>query len=489
MNGNVQHGRYFVKNKVCDLRPSISRRSSDTRRPSRRLLFHKVSHDRKKGIIRKDGLWKCFVEKILRTCSDIKRLYLLVRVKKDKLIEKRIDDYFDNVLFDVLRKTRPNFRQQISIIEGDLSLPGIGISSEDRRHLIDTVDVIIHNAAMVIFSAKISTLLSTNVLGTKEMLDLAVECRHLKADLQIVRDMIRSDIENEAGLSKEVLSNFLGPFPNPYVFTKAIAESIVQDYAKKVSFPCGVFRMSIVLSTYKEPLTAWCGNMNGPTFSLVGIGLGLIHAICIAKHGAPDLVPADMTANACLAAVWDLVENKKDHKEGCIYNYGSSVVNPLSYYYFQEVVQKYGVTIPSSKNVWKCCLVLCTSYRLFMVYHVLFHYIPAIIADIFCLVQFKKPKFMSMLLRIEKHRSELLYFMVNNWTIKVDEMVKIWERMNTTDHELFFCDLRELDWERYCIIYWRGLRVYLLKDPMDNLEEAKRTNLYELRLLINYVKK
>lgn len=41
---------------------------------------------------------KCLVEKLLRGCPDLNRIYLLVREKRGKQPEERIDSFFDDVV-------------------------------------------------------------------------------------------------------------------------------------------------------------------------------------------------------------------------------------------------------------------------------------------------------------------------------------------------------------------------------------------------------
>lgn len=43
-------------------------------------------------------LGRLLVEKLLRSCHDLKKIYILVRTKKDKTPEERFKEYFDNVV-------------------------------------------------------------------------------------------------------------------------------------------------------------------------------------------------------------------------------------------------------------------------------------------------------------------------------------------------------------------------------------------------------
>ncbi|XP_017765353.1 PREDICTED: fatty acyl-CoA reductase 1-like, partial [Eufriesea mexicana] len=89
------------------------------------------------------------VEKILRTCKEISKLYIMIRQKKGKSVEERINHFFKNDIFDKLREMNPNFMEKIEVIYGDLEKEDLGLSPEDRRRLVENVNVIIHNASMV----------------------------------------------------------------------------------------------------------------------------------------------------------------------------------------------------------------------------------------------------------------------------------------------------------------------------------------------------
>lgn len=71
------------------------------------------------------------------------------------------------------------FRHKIVPIEGDCSLPGLGISESDRRKLIDNVHIILHAAATVRFDEKLKLALAINVNGTKEIMILSKQLKTL----------------------------------------------------------------------------------------------------------------------------------------------------------------------------------------------------------------------------------------------------------------------------------------------------------------------
>lgn len=84
-------------------------------------------------------LGKILLDKLLRSCPGISTLYLLVRTKKGKSMHTRIDEIFDDIIFDRMKKECPKFRHKIVGITGDCSLENLGMTLEDRKELIDKV--------------------------------------------------------------------------------------------------------------------------------------------------------------------------------------------------------------------------------------------------------------------------------------------------------------------------------------------------------------
>ncbi|KAK0070593.1 hypothetical protein PV326_002326, partial [Microctonus aethiopoides] len=87
-------------------------------------------------------LGKCFVEKLLRSCPGIKKLYLLIRPHKQPVKER---------LFEKLRKLQPNFMSKVVVIEGNLMENGMNLSDEDKKMIVNEVTLMIHNASNVKF--------------------------------------------------------------------------------------------------------------------------------------------------------------------------------------------------------------------------------------------------------------------------------------------------------------------------------------------------
>lgn len=83
-------------------------------------------------------------------------------------------------MFLRIKHERPKFFHKISAISGDISLPGLGMSPEDRQKLAAEVNIVFHGAATVKFDEHIRIALNINVLGTREIIKLAKEMTQLK---------------------------------------------------------------------------------------------------------------------------------------------------------------------------------------------------------------------------------------------------------------------------------------------------------------------
>uniref|UniRef100_A0A8D9DWS6 Fatty acyl-CoA reductase n=1 Tax=Cacopsylla melanoneura TaxID=428564 RepID=A0A8D9DWS6_9HEMI len=123
---------------------------------------------------------KTVTEKLLRSCPHLKRIYLIVRTKKGKRGQDRLDDILSDRVFLRLKTEVPNFRNKITIIPGDLMATDLGISSSDRATVVDNVNIVFHGAATVRFDEKFRIAAQINILGVRAMLEMAKEMKHLK---------------------------------------------------------------------------------------------------------------------------------------------------------------------------------------------------------------------------------------------------------------------------------------------------------------------
>lgn len=64
---------------------------------------------------------------------------------------------------------------QISLIQGDITQPGLGISAQNREELCREVSLVFHAAATIRFNENLNVALQANVIGTQEVVNLCKE--------------------------------------------------------------------------------------------------------------------------------------------------------------------------------------------------------------------------------------------------------------------------------------------------------------------------
>lgn len=221
-------------------------------------------------------LGKVLVEKLLRSCGDLKTIYVLMRPKKGNSIEERMKNMIALPLFEPLKNHNPDIFKKLIPIAGDVAELKMGISEKDAERM-KNVSLIFHSAASVRFDDSLKYAVFMNTRGTREIMQFARSLANIKVimhvsttyshpELKTVGEVIHEpyvDWQKTIEISEKcdddsmrsltpLYTNFL---PNTYVFTKALAEQIVDD--NKDELPLVLFRPSIVISTMKDPIPGW----------------------------------------------------------------------------------------------------------------------------------------------------------------------------------------------------------------------------------------
>ncbi|XP_056634653.1 fatty acyl-CoA reductase wat-like [Diorhabda sublineata] len=446
---------------------------------------------------------KILIEKLLRS-TDVGTLYLLVRDKRGKNVQDRLNILFEDKIFNRLKEERPKFEHRVKTISGDLGIPNLGISKTDEEFLKLNINIVFHMAATIKFNENLKSALEVNVRATQNILDLAKQMRDLKSIVyvstaysncpqKIIREMIyespASYEELKSTLDKlsyseieRITPRLIGKWPNTYSFTKCMAESLIKKVAGEL--PIAIFRPSIVVSTYREPLTGWKNNYYGPTGVFTTILLGLMRVY----YGNPeiilDIVPADMCISGLIATAWDISDGKNEVQ---IYNYVSGAENPVS---LKEIIIMNVFNMqknPTIHSMWKPFVVLTQNYYNYWFLAFIFHLIPAVVMDFFCICMGKKPRMFSTYRKIHKANEALYVFSSRSWEFSNNNMRNVWQKMQQKDKHLFNFNIADVNWMSFCGTYIKGIRKYILKDPDSTLVAArKRARWFNL---LNFISK
>lgn len=273
-------------------------------------------------------LGKSILEKLLRSCPQIEKIFVLVRSKKGHNPFERVESLFESKLFDRVQTEQgaENCRNKVVAIAGDVLEPNLGISEADEQILISSnVTTVIHSAATIKFDEPLRFALALNVGGTLKVIELCKKLPNLKALVHVSTAYANCDlpyIEEQVypppvdphklldalnWMSDEAASKItpvlLGSKPNTYTYTKHLAENLLIEEAGS-SLPYIIVRPSIVGASWREPFAGWIDNFNGPSGLFIACGMGLLRSMIGKPDAIADIVPVDIVSNVIIAAPW-----------------------------------------------------------------------------------------------------------------------------------------------------------------------------------------
>ncbi|XP_018574326.1 fatty acyl-CoA reductase wat-like [Anoplophora glabripennis] len=442
---------------------------------------------------------KILLEKLLRSCPNVSTIYILIRQKKGKDTKTRAREILDDVPFQRLKAERKNFGDNVVGIEGDCNLPNLGMSLQDIEILKKEVNIIFHMAATLNFTEKLKTATFTNIRATRDIITLAHEMPNLKVLMHVstaysncIHKVIEEKIYPPAFDGKTLITMteklpdeifdkisemLVGDYPNTYTFTKQIAEGIVEE--EGFDLPVGIHRPGIAVSTYREPIKSWINNTYAATGMVTYAGLGMIRMAHGSTTSNSNVVPVDMCMNSLIAAAWDVGTTyqtnmaQKKEREIPVYHFESNSDKPIKWGSFFEKSLRYGSEAPSSKSVWFHSFHIYSNLYLYNILAFMVHTLPAFLSDLVCLSIGKPPTMMKMYMKLHKFADVLSYFGNREWTYKSNNVRKLLDKMSDKDREIFFADLRQVDWNEFLKTYFYGIRLYVLNDPKETIPEAK----------------
>ena len=83
-------------------------------------------------------------------------------------------------LFDRLKKEKPNALERYTVVDSDMTQPGLGLTPEARKMILEEVSVIFHLSALVRLEAPLRPAMQQNVHATRYILDLSLEMKKLE---------------------------------------------------------------------------------------------------------------------------------------------------------------------------------------------------------------------------------------------------------------------------------------------------------------------
>lgn len=435
---------------------------------------------------------KVLVEKLLRDCGELSRIYILVRTKKGVDALKRREEYVNHIVFSKIRDENPHQLPKIQVIKGDVSLDGLGMTENDENELIANVNIVFHCAANVRFDQSLKQAVHMNTKGTHRVLQLAEKMKNLivfthvstaycHCNEDVLEERYYPASENPYGvmemvdlLKDETLAlitpKLLNGLPNTYAFTKGLTEDLVHSFSKK--FPIAIARPSIVTAAWKTPYPGWIEGLNGPTGMMIGGGKGVIRSMYCNPKNNSEAIPVDIAINATIVLAYKRSTMTDD---ACLYcNMTDSGINPFNWGESIEMGKQLFYKYPLSQALWYPNGSVKPNYYHHMMCVILFHYLPAYFIDFLMIIIGQKPFLVNVQKRVSQGLKVLQYYTTRDWVFKNDNFISLNEELSCLDKEKFNCDLRQVNIQEYLLNYILGTRQYLLKETPESLPKARK---------------
>ncbi|KAJ3652217.1 hypothetical protein Zmor_018200 [Zophobas morio] len=435
-------------------------------------------------------LGKVLIEKLLRTCSSLKKIYVIIREKNEKNATKRLQEICDGPLFEKLRQQKgATIFDKIEAIDGDVIAPDLGLSETDRQKLIQETEIIYHSAASIKFDEPLKSAVLLNVRGTKSMLELAEECKNLLVfchlstaycheKQEVLLDtlypppadphcMIKlCECMNEETLST-IDSTIRGWSANNYTFSKALTEALVEEKMDKL--PVVIQRPTAIIPTWKEPIPGWTDNINGPAGLLIGAGKGVIRTMYAKDDAILDCLPVDSVINLLICSTYDYVT----YRSRRVYNLTiSREVKVTANKLLETGRQVINTKIPFDMVIWYPNGSLKSSRLSHYIHFLLFQLLPAFFIDAIFLLIGVKPFLVRVQKKVLKGYQIFEYYVNREWDFRHDNMNIIRDYLNPREKEEFIMDPDGFDFHTYITDCMLGARRYILKEPDDGISSA-----------------
>ncbi|XP_025993527.1 uncharacterized protein LOC105201568 isoform X2 [Solenopsis invicta] len=433
-------------------------------------------------------LGKTFIDKVLRSCPDIREIFVLIRPKKGLSINQRLETILKLPVFDKLRETRPSSFEKIIPISGNTTEKVLGLSAADKQMLIERVTIIIHSSASVKFNDTLKYAIFTNTRATRDICILAQSMKNIKVLLYVStvytniqepfieekvyspffdwRKMIEvAELLDDEHVLNVFTAKFLDSAVNTYIFSKNLAESIIQEYS--FSLPCAIVRPSSVYPSLIEPTPGWIDNIYGPIGIFIASAKGIQQIFYANKHVSEKFVPVDIVIKAILVVCWKIglttfTAESTSFVLNCAQQKFVTYKDELNI--LKDITEN---EMPYEGKVWKFNIRFTKNYTLFYIYSMLLHIFPAVLIDLALKCFGRRPMLVQLQRKLYVAANAVFYFSSNEWKFGNTNKSLLISTIPPKDQDTFSFDCSNCDIKEYyknCVI---GTKKYFLREKMD----------------------
>eukprot|EP00775_Hariotina_reticulata_P008751 gene8751-8931_t len=194
-----------------------------------------------------------------------------------------------------------NVFSKVKILEGDLQLPGLGLSAQDQARVQAEVDIILHCAASIELDAPIQKTLRNNYIGTKQLMEVAASMPNLCSFVHVSTYCVNNNrphnstvqeaiyplvLSLDGGITEVQHSEFVqglmamsadeaaakaaqvmrinNNFGSTYAFGKHLTEQLVADTCIRPGLHKAIVRPALIAGLAGDPYPGYISSFAGP---------------------------------------------------------------------------------------------------------------------------------------------------------------------------------------------------------------------------------
>ncbi|KAJ8942718.1 hypothetical protein NQ318_017017, partial [Aromia moschata] len=334
-----------------------------------------------------------------------------------------------NTLFSKLKEKNPDILKRIIPVNGDVKEIKLGMAEEDRRTIIENVNIIYHSAASVRFDDFLKDAVLLNTRGTREISNLALEVKNLVAfmhisttycntDKKVIEEQLyppHADWREVIAVAEQLdqhicdifATKYIDPFLNTYTFSKSLAEHVVNDLCKG-KVPTVIFRPSV----------------------------GILRVCYSDPDSTQDYIPVDVATRMLIVATKERGLNE-NLNELPVFNAALGQSVRMKTQKLLELGKKLTWDSPYAKMLWYPNFSVTNNWYIFYIQCLLFHIFPALLIDGLLKLSRKKTMLIKVQRKIYIANMALSYFMENSWNFVNAKAISLSDNLLECDKDNF----------------------------------------------------
>ena len=189
------------------------------------------------------------------------KVICIVRGRDAAAARKRVDDAFTGDP-ELTKRYQQLAANHLEVLAGDIAEPNLGVDRETWQRLAESVDLIVHAAALVNHVLPYNQLFGPNVVGTAELIRLALSRRMKPVNYISTMDVAQQ--VDPAAFTEDADIRVISPsrstgsnYANGYANSKWASEVLLREAEDLCGLPVQVFRCDMILAH-----TRYTGQLN-----------------------------------------------------------------------------------------------------------------------------------------------------------------------------------------------------------------------------------